>query len=181
MWKKRMLSVLLVCVLCVAIIVPASANNDISCESINDVAVKVFEVDSEEEIDQLFAEQQEIEPRTAFVGCYLVRNGTTKDCEVFLKWSGDARYNGWRFKKLTITNFSVTNKVTYGTISAPAGKTYRTYTVPSSDSSNVELGSIKVPTDIEEVKCKFDSLQGSTSASTDWLSVGWFTEKAGIN
>lgn len=169
---KRILSLILACVLCIAVAIPTFASTNVEDQLSNaDNEITAIVVDSEEELQRVIEEQQQISPRAAFVGCFLARNGNTKDCEVYLKWSGGSRYDGWRFKKLTITNFSVTKPVTYGTIKPPAGTTYKTYNVNSASTGTVKLGDVKVPTSVDEVKCKFDSLQGSLSANNDWLSV----------
>lgn len=171
-WRKRIAALLLACLSCFVLAISATAEENPADKQVNrDNTISVTVFNSEEELQCALEEQQQINPRAAFVGCFLARNGNTKDCEVYLKWSGGSRYDGWRFKKLTITNFSATNPVTYGTIKASAGQTYRTYNVDSASTGTVKLGDVKVPTNVDEVKCKFDSLQGSLSANTDWLSV----------
>ena len=80
-----------------------------------------------------------------------------------------SRYNGWRFKEVTVSNGSALNYVEYGAIGN--GSTWKTYNVNSSRTGSVYLGEIQVPTSVTRVAVDFNDLQGSISANTDWLSA----------
>lgn len=152
--------------LCVVCAVPVCA-----AETAEPISVQVIQANSEEELFEAFAElaDDSVTPRAALVTVGIARNYSTgKSCEVFLNWTGTARYNGWRFQKLEITNGSALNEEFYDSIGAGA---YITYNVDSASTGTVSLGTVQIPTSVSRVYVDFTGLQGSLSANTDWNSV----------
>lgn len=163
-YLKHLLAVLMVLIVCVSIAVPTYAD-----EVDQSVQVQVIQADSEAELVEAFKElaNNRTIPRSALLTVGIARNYSTgKSCEVLLNWTGTARYNGWRFKKLAITNGGST---TYGTIGT--GKSYKTYDVDSASTGTVRLGTVQIPTSVAKVYVDFTELQGSLSANSDWKSV----------
>lgn len=163
---RRMVAFLLVLTMCAVIAVPAYAAEDPS-----QIQVQVIQADTEEQLFEAFEElaDNNISPRGALLTVGIARNYSTgKSCEVFLNWQGTARYNGWRFQKLEITNGSYTNEVFYDSIGAGA---YITYDVDSASTGTVSLGTVQIPTSVSRVYVDFTGLQGSLSANSDWNSV----------
>lgn len=134
------------------------------------VYLDVIEATSEEELLAKF-EEETITPRAAALYAGVTRDGNTTDCGVYLHWVGmGARYNGWRFKEVTVSNGSSLNYEEYGSIGN--GITWKTYNVDSSRTGSVYLGEIEIPTSVTRVAVDFDELQGSMSASdNNWLSA----------
>lgn len=121
-----------------------------------------------------------IQPRAALVETSVSRSGNTKSCTLTLHWNGVSRYNGWRFKQVTVHNASSGNNYKeYGSIGN--GRTYKTYNVDSASTGSVLLGNMDIPTSVTEVWVDFDDIQGSLSANTDWLSIIDIPRKVIIN
>lgn len=163
---RRLLALLMVLTLFVVSAVPTYA-----AETTPEVEIQVIQADTEDELFEAFEEiaNSNIAPRAALVTIGIARNYSTgKNCEVFLNWTGTARYNGWRFRKLEITNGSSLNNVFYDSIGAGA---FLTYNVNSASTGTVSLGTVQIPTSVSRVYVDFTDLQGSLSANTDWLSV----------
>lgn len=162
----RILALFVMVTLCVAWTVPVYAE-----ETTEPISVQVIQADSEEELFEAFAKlaDDSITPRAALVTVGIARNYSTgKSCEVFLNWAGTARYNGWRFQKMEITNGSALNPTTYDSIGSGA---YITYNVDSASTGTVTLGTVQIPTSVSRVYVDFTGLQGSLSANTSWNSV----------
>lgn len=171
MYKKNnkicgFLALFLALVLSVACAVPVYAT-----EETETISVHVIQADTEKELFETFSKisDENIAPRAALITVGIARNYSTgKNCEVFLNWTGTARYNGWRFKKLEITNGSAQDEELYDSIGAGA---YITYNVNSASTGTVSLGTVQIPTSVSKVYVDFTGLQGSLSANSDWNSV----------
>lgn len=161
---KRIFALFLALLVCVAGAQPAYA-----AEITEPIQCRVIQADTEEELFAAFEnlDNDSVTPRSAVITVGIARNYSTgKSCEVYLNWKGTARYNGWRFKKLVISNGGST---TYGTIGT--GNSYKTYNVISSSTGAVSLGTVQIPTSVSKVYVDFTSFQGSLSANSDWMSV----------
>lgn len=169
-YSRNLIALMLILILCVSAAVPAYAME--TEETTQELTLQVIEASSEEELFNAFRELTSSENATRAAALYagVARSSSTsKTCTLFLYWSGGSRYNGWRFKKVVISNGSELNNVKYGSIGD--GSSYKTYDVDSASTGSVELGTVQIPTSVDRVKVEFTGLQGSLSANTSWISA----------
>lgn len=162
----RIFALLMMLTLCIVWAVPVCA-----VETAEPISVQVIQADTEEELFEAFEDLAGdiVAPCAALVTVGIARNYSTgENCQVFLNWTGTARYNGWRFQKLEITNGSSIDEELYDSIGAGA---YVTYDVDSASTGTVCLGSVQIPISVSTVYVDFTGLQGSLSANSDWISV----------
>jgi len=109
----------------------------------------------------------------------VIRNGTTDDCELYMNWTGDELYSGFRFKEMKVKSTSILFAETYGTFGDGSSYTYR-YVVAAAVGS-VKIGDVQIDSDVEKVKVTCKDMQGYNLTSASWLSAVELTGTVTIN
>ncbi len=109
----------------------------------------------------------------------IIRNGNSKDCEVYLSWSGSYVFTHFRFKKMVISNNSLLIPKTYAVIGD--GKKFKNFiAIPASKVGSVKISDIKLATSIKEASVKTEGLYGN-SMTKGWLAAYEFSGLVKIN
>lgn len=109
----------------------------------------------------------------------VIRNGTSDDCELYMNWTGDELYSGFRFKEMEVKSTSILFAKTYGTFGNGSSYTYK-YVVAAAVGS-VKIGDVEIDSDVEKVKVTCKDMQGYNLTSASWLSAVELTGTVTIN
>lgn len=105
---------------------------------------------------------------TGEVSVSLIRDGNSKDVQVYMNWSGDFSINSFRFKELTVASSNWLSSKPYGTVGT--GNSYKTYSVTASTVASCYITTVKIPTDVEKAKVTVSDLQVYAVAKGSWIS-----------
>lgn len=111
----------------------------------------------------------------SILAIFIIRDGTTENCEVYLSWSGTDLYNAWKFTSCTIDNGNLLFNKVYGTISGT------TKYVSGAAVGTVKLGDVNIPSDVTKARALISGLQGYNMNSASWLSAAIVGKLGNIN
>lgn len=184
---KKVLSIFLAIVMLFAMTMTAFA-----AEVPEEVATKTIELEipvvyfnSTSEYEQYLTTLSKVENNSraargaTVISAAVIRNGTTNDCELYLNWTGDESYSGFRFKEMKVKSTSFLFGTTYGTFGNGSDYTY-IYVVAAAIGS-VKIGDVTIDSDVEKVNVTCKDLQGYNLISASWLSAMELTGTVTIN
>lgn len=184
---KKVLSVFLAIVMLFAMAMTASAAEipeKTSTKTI-ELEIPVVYFNSPSEYEQYLTTISEVENNSraargaTVISAAVIRNGTSDDCELYLNWTGDELYSGFRFKEMKVKSTSLLFGTTYGTFGNGSSYTYR-YVVAAAIGS-VKVGDVTIDSDVEKVKVTCKDMQGYNMISASWLSAMELTGTVTIN
>ena len=117
---------------------------------------------------------------TSVGSAWVIRDGNTTDCEVYITWMGTLNIQGSRFKLLKIQSENYIGRITFGQFGD--GSSYY-YAFPPSGSyiGNAYVGDVNIPTSETEIYLTCSDLQFYTSQSASWLSSASINGYININ
>ena len=176
---KRITTTFMAIILCLIVTIPVSANSQQYDQTLpiypNMQAAFDAMGDLELSAEGTMIDQNSRIKSASTLGCFVVRNGRTEDCEVYLKWAGDTIYSSWRFTKGTVDNGSLIGAKKFATLS----QTVRD--VVGATVGTVRIANIKIPTSEEYARVNLTNLQGYRMIYGDWLSALIVGKAAKIN
>lgn len=187
MYKKKLLtSIILSIVLLMSICIPAMANNAVNT---NHLAKATSTQNTNQQAGKFIINnasnknsKDNITPNdVGAMSYFVIRNGNTTDCQVYINWTASAPVDAWRLKQLTVDNGSLLWPTVYGTIGN--GSTYTDF-FPNiaSTTGSLYLGDVLVPTDVSEVRITVSDLQVYTlTDNPSWNSVATWPVTITIN
>ncbi|MDR1615858.1 MAG: hypothetical protein LBR98_02450 [Syntrophomonadaceae bacterium] len=182
---KKFISVLLTIVLCLFTAISAFAAETASISLETEIEVPVVYFDSTPEYQQYL---NELENESALqratrgattISAAVIRNGSSSGCELYLNWTGDELYSGFRYKKITVKSTSILFPTTYGTFGN--GSSYTTQNVTAAAIGSVKIGNVTIDNNVTSVKVSSSGLQGYNMQSASWLSAVEFAGTVTIN
>lgn len=185
---KKILCIFLAIVMLFAMTVTASATeiSEDTAAKINELEIPVVYFSSLSEYEQYLTTIGEDVNKNGsglkgatVISAAVIRNGTTDECELYLNWTGDELYSGFRFKKMEVKSTSILFGTTYGTFGNGSSYTYR-YVVAATIGS-VKVGDVTIDSDVERVKVTCKDLQGYNLITASWLSAVELTGTVTIN
>ncbi|MHB8073185.1 hypothetical protein [Desulfosporosinus fructosivorans] len=180
--KKIITSMLISMVLLMSLCIPAMANETGKVISVPIITIDkntdqktIDKIIDQKAIDRMKADEKtdlmaDVKPLgTTLGGAWVIRDGNTSDCEVYLNWAGTLNIQGSRFKLLKIQSENYIGRITFGKFGD--GSSYY-YAFPSSGSyiGNAYVGDVEIPTSETEIYLTCSDLQFYTSQSASWLS-----------
>lgn len=172
---KKFISLFLALTMCCsALFTPALAY-----EAPNDsdayVDVRVF--DSLDEYEQSLENAPSVQTSYCLLIPAIVRRGGSSRniCDIYMNVSGDILLSAIKYKRISITNGSLLNEVTYASFGN--SKNYTIQNFPAMCNGSFEFGEMKLPTDVEYVRIWTVSLYGYSMNSGTWLEAEAFGTK----
>lgn len=170
---KKLISILMLSVL----IISSLGITAFAADTVDVGEIPVMEFESH---DEYVAYLESLERRgPTVISASVIRDGTSDDCELYLNWTGDEFYNGFRYKKITVKSTSALFPTTYETFGD--GSAYTTLNVTASTVGSTKVGDLTIDSDVTKVKVKSTGLQGYNLKAGSWLSATEFSGTVTIN
>lgn len=159
---RKFYSFILSVFLVVIIALPVCAQIEPS-QNEEDFIVPISDSFNESEFVKIGEISDDVEYRSiSILYAKVIRNGTTRECEVYLYWGGTGTYSNWKFSSITVDNGQALNYKKFATIGSRSVRVD-----PAKKIGSVKIADVKIPYNQKEARVIIEDLKGYN------LKSGW--------